>query len=1011
MLKFSAQSFVLSSALALSLVLVGCQPQNLSPTGATPTNNALANIVALNPASRQPAQPAKSYPALTKTDATGSVSITGQTLTLTLQLPELPVSTSQNFTTQLLDLSNATKLFAQVTDSHGETYTPVGADGNGAVNYTGGTITLTFNNVVPDELLFVEVQAKDGTSDIPQADLATVLKHTASASPVNTTLNFQTTVAARAMKRLLTAQSGNPANPDRARAINLNDLESFTRSITGVTGTAPALTYLDNHPTLVNINTLADALQTTDANALSNPASFRQSGATLTLNVSGLNGTDKIQVQSTDAASAVKTDLANGTHTITGATPGTGIKILASAFGTPAQAYSYTPTPATVTLTEGNTQVVNIVAAPALSVASFSPAAGPAGTAVVISGTGFTGATAVSFNGTPAASFTVDSNTQITATVPAGAIEGPISVTNNGTVNSNTSFDVQRRMYVNQNATGNNNGTSWANAYSSLQTAMTAAGANDEIWIAAGTYTPHASDRDVAFNMKQNVNIYGGFAGTENALTDRTASLTDFVTILSGDLSGNDNYTTPGTTLDENAYHVIEGASNATLDGVTIQGGNADSGTFPNDRGGGMYNAGSSPILTNITFSNNTATNRGGGMSNFSSSPTLTNVTFSDNAATIEGGGMSNLSSSPTLTNVTFSNNAATNLGGGMSNSVSSPILTNVMFSNNAATDGGGMLNSSSGPILTDVTFSNNAADEGGGMFNSSSDPTLTDVTFSGNSATDGGGMYNNRSEPTLTGVTFSGNSATNGGGMHNDSSGPILTGVTFSGNSATDGGGMHNASSEPTLTGVTFLSNSATNFGGGMNNSSSSSATLTNVTFLSNSAERGGGINSRINFSSDLMLTNVTFSNNAATGNAATGWGGGIYHYGIVTLINATFSNNSAAYGSGIYHDGLSTELTLINVLFWNSILRTPPNNPDNAAVIEATVDPFVNAALPNGPDGIPRTADDGLRISPSATEVLNAGVNPGSYSQVPTTDIIGNPRPGTSNANAEPGAYEFTP
>ena len=195
------------------------------------------------------------------------------------------------------------------------------------------------------------------------------------------------------------------------------------------------------------------------------------------------------------------------------------------------------------------------------------------------------------------------------------------------------------------------------------------------------------------------------------------------------------------------------------------------------------------------------------------------------------------------------------------------------------------------------------------------------------------------------------------------------------------------------------------------MNNSSSSSATLTNVTFLSNSAERGGGINSRINFSSDLMLTNVTFSNNAATGNAATGWGGGIYHYGIVTLINATFSNNSAAYGSGIYHDGLSTELTLINVLFWNSILRTPPNNPDNAAVIEATVDPFVNAALPNGPDGIPRTADDGLRISPSATEVLNAGVNPGSYSQVPTTDIIGNPRPGTSNANAEPGAYEFTP
>ncbi len=207
MLKSSAQSFVTHGAIVLSLALVACQPQNLSQTGApTPTNNALANTVALNPASRQPAPPAKSYPALTKTDATGSVSITGQTLTLTLQLPALPETTMpQNFTTQLLDLTNVDKLFAQVTDSHGKTYTPNLSDVNGAIDYTAGTVTLTFNDVVPDALLFVEVQAKDGTTDIPQADLATVLKHTTSASPVNTTINFQTTVAAKAMKALLTA--------------------------------------------------------------------------------------------------------------------------------------------------------------------------------------------------------------------------------------------------------------------------------------------------------------------------------------------------------------------------------------------------------------------------------------------------------------------------------------------------------------------------------------------------------------------------------------------------------------------------------------------------------------------------------------------------------------------------------------------------------------------------------------------------------------------------------------
>ncbi len=44
----------------------------------------------------------------------------------------------------------------------------------------------------------------------------------------------------------------------------------------------------------------------------------------------------------------------------------------------------------------------------------------------------------------------------------------------------------------------------------------------------------------------------------------------------------------------------------------------------------------------------------------YSSSPTLTNVTFSGNSASSDGGGMFNwISSSPTLTNVTFSGNSA----------------------------------------------------------------------------------------------------------------------------------------------------------------------------------------------------------------------------------------------------------------------------------------------------------------------------------------------------------------
>jgi len=61
-------------------------------------------------------------------------------------------------------------------------------------------------------------------------------------------------------------------------------------------------------------------------------------------------------------------------------------------------------------------------------ISSFSPTSGPVGTTVVITGDSFTGATKVVFTCGHEATFTVDSDTQITATVPAGALSGPINV-------------------------------------------------------------------------------------------------------------------------------------------------------------------------------------------------------------------------------------------------------------------------------------------------------------------------------------------------------------------------------------------------------------------------------------------------------------------------------------------------------------------------------------------------------------------------------------------------------
>jgi len=81
-----------------------------------------------------------------------------------------------------------------------------------------------------------------------------------------------------------------------------------------------------------------------------------------------------------------------------------------------------------------------ITGAPTIS--SFSPISGPEATSVILTGTNFLGATAVKFNGVTA-TFTVDSNTQITTSVPATAATGLITVTNVlGTGTSTTAFTV-----------------------------------------------------------------------------------------------------------------------------------------------------------------------------------------------------------------------------------------------------------------------------------------------------------------------------------------------------------------------------------------------------------------------------------------------------------------------------------------------------------------------------------------------------------------------------------------
>ena len=85
--------------------------------------------------------------------------------------------------------------------------------------------------------------------------------------------------------------------------------------------------------------------------------------------------------------------------------------------------------------------VHNSTAAPAPTISGFSPASGGTGTSVTITGTNFTGATAVSFGGAVASSYTVSSSTSITAVVGTGATGVVMVVTPGGTATSSGTFD------------------------------------------------------------------------------------------------------------------------------------------------------------------------------------------------------------------------------------------------------------------------------------------------------------------------------------------------------------------------------------------------------------------------------------------------------------------------------------------------------------------------------------------------------------------------------------------
>ena len=250
---------------------------------------------------------------------------------------------------------------------------------------------------------------------------------------------------------------------------------------------------------------------------------------------------------------------------------------------------------------------------------------------------------------------------------------------------------VPKTIYVDLDATGGNDGTSWTDAFTSIGAALDDAWIGDEIWVAEGTYSSTIA-------LVANVSLYGGFAATETLRTQR-----DWVQHV--------------TTIDGNgAASTVTAANDTVLNGFAIMGG---SGT----KGGGLAASSVDNLdISNCIIKDNAATD--GGACGFSDSDaTLTNCLLYGNSSTDDGGTVYiEGDSEVTLMNCTLADNSATGDTNGiyLESYTSDCIVTNSIVWN-----GGDELEQGSGVIT--MTYS---CVTGGfwGTGNISSDPDFYDA-------------------------------------------------------------------------------------------------------------------------------------------------------------------------------------------------------------------------------------------------------------------------------------------
>jgi hypothetical protein len=310
-------------------------------------------------------------------------------------------------------------------------------------------------------------------------------------------------------------------------------------------------------------------------------------------------------------------------------------------------------------------------------------------------------------------------------------------------------------MYVDANARGANNGSSWKNAFVSLQDALAVAAPGWEIRIADGVYRPDQGigmvhgDREASFHLFGGLTIRGGYGG-DGASNPDDRNVQTHATILNGDLQANDRpVADPGdlwkeTSRTDNSRHILTLTGEngmATVDGVHVVGGYAFGPSASNvvssdSQGAGLILSGGDLHLGHCTFSDNWAAGDGGALYVANGRLDLANCRFLANGAGSAGGQprgtggaiRSDGNSRMTLSGCTFQGNFAGAQGGALNSNKGDAALTRCAFVQNVAVgSGGGAVWNSEGRLnAVSCTFHGNHSDYSGGALVNGSNGSLS---------------------------------------------------------------------------------------------------------------------------------------------------------------------------------------------------------------------------------------------------------------------------------------------